>query len=343
MMMKQKLFGRSGLRVSELCLGTMTFGTEWPMGADRETSQRVFETFAEAGGTFLDTANRYTEGTSEKWLGEFVSADRDHFVIATKFSLHDRPGDVQFSGNHRKNIFRSVEQSLERLNTEYIDLLWLHAWDYTTPVEEVMRALDDLVASGVVHYIGISDTPAWIVSQANTLAEFRGWSRFAGLQVEMSLIQRTVERDLLPMARAFGMAITPWGVLGGGALSGKYLRGESGRVPENSIRRNPRSQEIAEAVVAVAAETGASPTQVAIAWARGHSDQVIPIIGARTAEQLADSLGAAQLTLSAEQRARLDSVSAIDLGFPHDFLAGDAVKGAFGNSLELIANRSVPR
>ncbi len=341
--LKQKLFGRSGLRVSELCLGTMTFGTEWPVGADYDTSKGVFDAFAEAGGTFLDTANRYTEGTSEKWLGEFIAADRDHFVVATKFSLCDRPGDVQFAGNHRKNIFRSVEGSLSRLNTDYIDLLWLHAWDYTTPVDEVMRALDDLVSSGTVHYVGISDTPAWIVAQANTVAELRGWTRFVGLQVEMSLIQRTVERDLLPMANTFGLGITPWGVLGGGALSGKYLRGETGRVPESSIRRNSRSQQIAQATVEVAEAAGCTPSQAAIAWARAHSPQVIPIIGARRADQLRDSLGAAAVTLAPEHLAKLNEASAIELGFPHDFLSGDAVKGAFGNSLELITNRHIPR
>jgi aryl-alcohol dehydrogenase-like predicted oxidoreductase len=186
--MRYKLFGKSGLRVSELCLGTMTFGTEWGWGADYATSKAVFDAYAQAGGNFLDTANRYTEGTSEQWLGEFVSADRDHFVIASKYTLFDRMNDPNFSGNHRKNMMRSVETSLKRLGTSHLDILWVHAWDSATPVDEVLRGLDDLVSSGKVHYIGISDTPAWVVSQANTLAELRGWTRFVGLQLEYSLL-----------------------------------------------------------------------------------------------------------------------------------------------------------
>lgn len=337
--MKQLLFGRSGLRVSELCLGTMTFGTEWPMGADYESSKGVFDRFADAGGTFIDTANRYTDGTSERWLGEFIASDRDHFVVGTKFSLFDRPRDVNYAGNHRKNILRSLDRSLERLGLEYIDLLWLHAWDFTTPVDEVMRTLEDLVASGTVLYLGISDTPAWIVSQANTLAELRGWRQFVGLQIEYSLLQRAAERDLLPMASAFGLAVTPWGVLGGGALTGKYLRGEQGRVPESSLRRNERSSGITKELVAVADELGCTPTQLAIAWARSRSPQIIPIIGARTAAQLDDSLGTLDVAPSSEQLTRLNGCSAIELGFPLDFLSSEAVHGAFGNSLELIADR----
>jgi len=198
--MKYKLFGKSGLRVSEICLGTMTFGEEWGTGANYEESKKIFEYYAGLGGNFLDTANRYTNGTSEKWLGEFIAQDRDKFVVATKYSLFDREDDVNASGNHRKNMMRSVEHSLKRLNTEYIDLLWLHIWDNTTPIEEVMRGLEDLVRMGKVHYIGISDTPAWIVAKANTLADLRGWTNFVGLQIEYSLIQRTPERDLIPMA-----------------------------------------------------------------------------------------------------------------------------------------------
>lgn len=337
--MRQVLFGRSGLRVSELCLGTMTFGTEWPMGADFDASKRVFERFAEAGGTFIDTANRYTDGTSERWVGQLTSSDRDHFVIATKFSLHDRVHDVNFAGNHRKNIRRSVEASLDRLGVGYIDLLWLHAWDFTTPVDEVMRTLDDLVRAGLVHYIGISDTPAWICAQANTLAELRGWERFVGLQIEYSLLQRAPERELLPMATAFGMGVTPWGVLGGGTLTGKYLRGEKGRVPEASARRSERANAITECVVSVASDLGCAPTQVAIAWAAAKSPAIVPIIGARTAEQLSDSLAALDVKLPRDAMERLDRVSAIELGFPHDFLRSEAVYAAFGNSLELITNR----
>ena len=199
--MNYRLFGKSGLRVSELCLGTMTFGTEWPLGADYDTSKSVFDAYANAGGNFLDTANRYHEGTSEKWTGEFIKSDRDHFVLATKYTLHDRRLDPNFSGNHRKNMMRSVEASLKRLDTDVIDLFWVHAWDATTPEDEILRGLDDLVRQGKVHYIGISDTPAWVVSRMNTMAELRNWTQFVGLQIEYSLIQRTPERDLLPMAK----------------------------------------------------------------------------------------------------------------------------------------------
>ncbi len=248
-MMKYKLLGKSGLRVSEICLGTMSFGKEWGWGCDYETSKNIFESFAKEGGNFIDTANRYTDGTSEKLVGEFIKSDRDHFVLATKYTLKDRTGDISFSGNSRKNMFRSVKESLARLGTDYIDLLWLHVWDFTTPVEEVMRGLDDLIRFGLVHYIGISDTPAWIVSQANTLADFRGWSKFIGLQIEYSLIERTAERDLIPMANALGIAITPWATLGGGVLSGKYLTNEPGRISADHARRSEKNMNIAKEVV----------------------------------------------------------------------------------------------
>jgi aryl-alcohol dehydrogenase-like predicted oxidoreductase len=334
--MRYRLLGHSGLRVSEICLGTMTFGTEWPLGGDHEQSKAVFDAYANAGGNFLDTANRYTEGTSEKWVGEYIVADRDHFVVATKYTLHDRPNDPNFAGNHRKNMMRSVEASLKRLNIDCIDLFWVHLWDSTTPVEEVMRGLEDLTRMGKIHYIGISDTPAWIVSRANMLAELRGWNRFAALQLEYSLIQRTPERDLFPMAKALDLAITPWAVLAGGALSGKYLRGEPGRVPENSIRRNERSARIAEVAASVAAEMSVTPVQVAVRWTMQRGQLVIPIVGARRAEQIEDSLGATKIELSPAHMQRLDEATAIEPGFPHDFLKSDAVKGATGNSLALI-------
>lgn len=329
--MKYKLFGHSGLRVSELSLGTMTFGTEWGWGADYATSQKIFETYANAGGNFIDTANRYTEGTSEKYIADFISADRDHFVVASKYTLKDRSGEINMSGNHRKNMMRSVEESLKRLKTPYMDLLWVHVWDGTTMVEEVMRGLEDLVTRGVVHYIGISDTPAWVVSRANTMAELRGWNRFAGLQVEYSLIQRTPERDLLPMAKALDLAVTPWAPLAGGALTGKYLQGEKGRVPEQSVRLNERSQRIAEEVVKQAQVLGCSPGQLAIKWTMQRDQPVIPIVGARTDLQMQDSLGALSVEIPAEVMQALDEVSAIELGFPHDFLKQEGVQDvAFG-------------
>jgi aryl-alcohol dehydrogenase-like predicted oxidoreductase len=326
--MKYRLLGRSGLRVSELCLGTMSFGTEWGWGADRAESQKIFDAYANAGGNFLDTANRYTEGTSERWLGEFVKSNRHHFVVATKYTLRDDPGDPNLAGNHRKNMMRSVEESLRRLDTDFIDLFWVHAWDAMTPTDEVLRGLDDLVRQGKVQYIGISDTPAWVVSSANTMAELRGWTAFAALQIEYSLLQRTPERDLLPMAQAYGLTVTPWGALAGGAFSGKYLRGESGRVPDHSIRRSDRANALAEKVVEVAQQLDVEPVQVALNWTRQRQAglSVIPIVGASKATQIESSLGAVHFTLPEEHLRALDAASAIELGFPHDFLASDNVR-----------------
>lgn len=334
--MRYKLFGKSGLRVSELALGTMTFGTEWGWGADFNTSKNIFEAYANAGGNFIDAANRYTEGTAEKYVGEFIAADRDHFVVATKYTLFDRMGDPNFSGNHRKNMMRSVEASLQRLNTGFIDLLWLHAWDFTTPAEEVMRGLDDLVRQGKVLYIGISDSPAWIAAQANTLATLRGWTAFVGLQAQYSLIQRTAERDLLPMAKYFDLAVTPWATLGGGVLTGKYLDQQAeGRLKGNESRLSETNLEIAKAVVEGAKALGVTPGQLAIRWTMQRNQVVIPLIGATKLHQMEDSLGAVNFTIPEELMQQLDQVSAIDLGFPHDFLASDGVRelisgGTFG-------------
>ena len=230
---------------------------------------------------------------------------------------------------------RSVEASLKRLDTEQIDLLWVHAWDGTTPVEEMMRGLNDLVTSGKINYIGISDTPAWIVAQANTIADWRGWNPFVALQVEYSLIQRTPERDLLPMAKALDLAVTPWAPLAGGALTGKYLRGEKGRVPANSTRINERSQKITKMVIEIAEEIGATASQVAINWCIQKNQVVVPIIGAKTLEQIDESLGCLKFKLSDEHIVRLNEVSKFEIGFPHDFLASDGVKevltgGTFG-------------
>jgi aryl-alcohol dehydrogenase-like predicted oxidoreductase len=326
--MKYKLLGKTGLRVSELSLGTMTFGEEWGYGADREESKKIFDAFAEAGGNFMDTANRYTEGTSERFLGEFMASNRDHFVLATKYSLIDRVGDgLSYSGNSRKNMMRTVEGCLKRLKTEYIDVFYLHAWDFLTPIEEVLRGVDDLVRSGKVHYAGISDTPAWIVAQANTIADLRGWTRFNALQVEYSLIQRTVEREMLPMARELDIAVTAWAALAGGALTGKYLvqNDDPKRLAENSARLNERSRAITQAAVDIAKELGCSPSHVAINWVRQKNQTVIPVIGARRLSQIQDCLECLQHPLPPEAIARLDAVSAIELGFPHDFLAGPTV------------------
>jgi len=339
--MRYRLLGRSGLRVSELCLGTMTFGTEWGWGADALESHRIFNAYCEAGGNFVDTANRYTEGTSEKLVGEFVRPDRDHFVVATKYTLFDRKGDPNFCGNHRKNLVRSLETSLKRLGLDGVDLLWLHAWDFTTPVEEVMRALDDVVRAGKAHYVGISDTPAWVVSQANTLAALRGFTPFVALQIQWSLVERTPERDLLPMARAFELAVTPWGALGSGVLSGKYNegKGEGGRAAQRGPIAEPRLR-IAEAVRVLASEIGRTPSQVALAWLRQQPGNVIPILGARRVDQIRDNLGCLDLSLSEAQLLRLHEASRIELGFPHDFLALPPIRDlAFGGTYDSIDKR----
>lgn len=325
--MNYKLFGQSGLRVSELCLGTMGFGTEWKWGADKELSQKIFDTYANAGGNFIDTANRYTEGTSEKFVGDFIAKDRDHFVVATKYTLRDRSGDLNFAGNHRKNLMRSVKESLWRLNTDYIDVLWVHMWDTLTPTEEIMKGLEDLITRGMVHYIGISDTPAWVVSQANTMAQLRGWNQFVGLQIEYSLIQRTVEAELLPMAKAYGMTVTPWAPLAGGALTGKYLKGDKGRLPDTSIRLGERATNITKKVVEIADGLGVTASQVAINWTRQQKGQsVIPIVGATKETQVQDVLGCLKFELPPDAMKELNEVSKIDLPFPQKFLTEPGVQ-----------------
>ena len=335
--MKYKLLGKSGLRVSELCLGAMTFGEDWGWGASHDESRAVFDAFVEAGGNFIDTANIYTNGSSEKITGELIKADRDRFVLATKFTLPDNPaapsnaGNVNVSGNSRKNMMRSVEGSLKRLNTDYIDLLWLHAWDFMTPVEEVMRGLDDLVRAGKVNYVGISDAPAWIVSQANTLADLRGLSAFVALQIEYSLIERTPERDLIPMARAFGLTVTPWSPLGQGILTGKYnnsTKEEGARLSDGSSDRlTERNLMIAQAAVDVAKEVGHTPSQVALAWLLAQGQDIIPIIGSRRAAQVKDNLACLDVTLGEAHLQKLSEASKIELGFPHGFLASPMVRG----------------
>ncbi len=349
--MKYRLFGNSGLRVSELCLGTMTFGTEWGWGADREESQKLLEVFAQAGGQFLDTANCYTEGTSERFLGDFLAADRAHFVVGTKYSLSMRRNDPNACGNHRKNMIAALEGSLKRLKTDYVDVFWVHAWDFLTPVEEVMRGLDDLVRTGKVLYVGISDTPAWIVSQANTLAQLRGWSPFVGLQIQYSLMERTPERDLLPMARAFGLAVTAWRALGAGLLTGKYnetAKGVAGtnprRITDSDARLTDRNLGLADAVRRFAQEIGRTPAQVALNWLRQNPGTNIPILGARTVAQLRDNLACLDFELNVEQLAFLDTATRIDLGFPHDFLGSDRFqKILFGDTLSLVErHRCVP-
>jgi aryl-alcohol dehydrogenase-like predicted oxidoreductase len=322
--MRYKLLGRSGLRVSELSLGTMTFGEEWGWGSNRDESRKIFDAYVEQDGNFIDTADGYTNGTSEKMVGEFVAGQREKFVIATKFSFNTRRGDPNGGGNHRKNIVQALEGSLKRLGTDYLDLYWMHAWDQMTPVEEVMRALDDVVKQGKVLYLGVSDAPAWWVSRANTIAELRGWLPFVSLQIEYSLIERTPERDLLPMADAFGMNIAAWSPLAGGLLTGKYSKqakesGDRRMDKAPFVEMSDRNLNIGDTVVEVAKKVGRSPAQVAIAWLRQRKN-IIPILGARTLPQFKDNMACLDLTLDAKMLEQLEAVSKVDLGFPTTFL-----------------------
>jgi aryl-alcohol dehydrogenase-like predicted oxidoreductase len=324
-----RLLGRSGLRVSPLSLGTMTFGMPgW--GTDMDEAQTMLGLFCDAGGNFVDTANFYAQGESERMLGELLRERRQRMVIATKYSLAMGAGDPNASGNQRKNMVQAVEDSLQRLRTDYIDLLYLHLWDNRTPAEEVLRAFDDLVRSGKVLYAGISDTPAWQVSRMQAIAELRGWTPFIALQVPYNLTERTVEREFMPMAQEMGIGVLPWSPLAGGVLSGKYSREDLGDKPAtDSARRDinlatgrltERSLAIAEVVNAVAVELRHSPAQVALAWTLCNAAVTSPIIGARNSAQLKDNLGALAIVFSDEHRARLDSASRVDTCFPHDMI-----------------------
>jgi aryl-alcohol dehydrogenase-like predicted oxidoreductase len=330
--MNYRLLGKSGLRVSEFALGTMTFGDDWGWGSVKDEAQKVYNTFRESGGNFIDTANIYTNGTSESFLGEFMKGHRASMVLATKYTNAAPGTDPNAGGNHRKNMMQAVEASLKRLKTDYIDLYWVHIWDRITPVEEVMRGLDDLVRQGKVLYVGISDAPAWWIAQANTLASLRGWSPFVGLQIEYSLVERTVERELIPMAKALSLGVTAWSPLAGGVLTGKYHGGgsaETGRLSSDMMKQfmpdEQRTARIIKAVKTVADQTGRSMAQVALAWLRSRPVPVIPIIGARKLSQLQDNLASIDLSLSTEQLKMLDEASRIELGFPHEFYAKEMV------------------
>jgi aryl-alcohol dehydrogenase-like predicted oxidoreductase len=331
--MRYRLLGNSGLRVSEAALGTMTFGDDWGWGAAKDESRKVYDAFREAGGNFIDTANIYTNGTSESFLGDFMKDHRQSVVLATKYTNAAPGTDPNAAGNHRKSMVQAVEASLKRLNTDYIDLYWVHIWDQITPVEEVMRGLDDLVRQGKVLCVGISDAPAWWIAQANTLAHLRGWSPFIGLQIEYSLIERTVERELIPMGKALNLGLTAWSPLSGGVLTGKYHghgSSEPGRMSTDMMKEfmpeQQRTDRIVAAVKTVSDETGRSMAQVALAWLRYGPMPVIPIIGARKLSQLQDNLASFALTLSANQLKTLDEASRIELGFPYDMYAKEMAR-----------------
>lgn len=334
-----RLLGRSGLRVSPLALGTMTFGNDWGWGATEEEAQTIFDMYVDRGGNFVDTSVNYTGGSSERFLGRFIKHKRDRVVVATKFTMAREEGNPNSGGNQRLNIIRSVETSLKQLDTDWIDLLYLHSWDFTTGVDEVMRALEDVVRSGKVAYLGISNTPAWLVSQMQTIADFRGWAPFVALQIEYSLAERTVEQELVPMARALGLGIVPWSPLAGGLLAGKYSRRDLEGAQEGAAVTGTRKDviaamggmteralNIADAVAQVATELGVSSSQVAIAWLLQQRAGTTPILGARTPEQLADNLGALDVELGDDQIARLNAVSAVDPVFPNRFITGPMVQ-----------------
>ncbi len=343
-----RLLGKSGVRVSPLCLGTMTFGDNWGWGADAQESRRQFDMYADKGGNFIDSADGYTDGTSETLVGEFVADDRDRWVVATKFGFNNNHGDPNAGGNHRKNMMQSLEGSLRRMKTDYIDLYWVHIWEFRTRPEEVMRALDDAVRQGKILYIGVSNAPAWKIAQCNTLAELRGWTAFSALQMEYSLIERTAERDLIPMCAELGLGVTPWSPLAQGILAGKYKKEDANAEPEMTEsgfpasrktlmvgqgRLNDRTLGIAEAVKDVAKEIGRTPAQVALNWAATQPGISSPILGARTSEQLADNIGSLDFTMDDAHRDALNTASAIELGQPHEFGHDPMIQGmADGNT-----------
>ncbi len=340
--MQYKLLGNSGLRVSELFLGTMTFGDDWGWGAPPDECRRMFEAYAEAGGNVVDTAVNYTNGASERIVGELVAPDRDRFVLSTKYSLSTDPRDPNASGNQRKNLTASLEASLRRLGTDHVDLYWVHIWDPRTPLEETMRALDDAVSAGKVLYVGFSDAPAWVVSRANTLAEWRGWAPVVAVQVPYSLLQRDIERDILPMAESLGLSLAAWSPLAGGVLSGKLSVGttsEPSRVAATSL--SERDHKVARDVSDLAKQLGASASQVAIAWTMAKKPNIHPILGARRLSQLEDNLGATKVRLGPQHLEALNETSAITLGFPNDFIRETEalVYGEVGAGVQLRQSR----
>ena len=319
--------GRSGLRVSPICLGAMTFGDDWGWGSSEKDSAAILTRYLALGGNFIDTANVYTKGHSEKILGDYFDQQggRDRVVIATKFFGSLYTGDPNGGGANRKSMFAACEQSLRRLKTDYIDLYWMHCWDKFTPIEETMSALDDLVSSGKVRYIGFSDTPAWKVAEAQLLARFRGWAPLAALQIEYSLLERTVEGELIPAALEFGLGVTPWSPLKSGVLSGKYTRKNAKTVEAKrgawvTSNLTEPTFKVLDVLFAAAKEAKTSPARVALAWVQAQPGVTSSIIGARTMEQLLDNVAALETKLTPKQLAALDEASKPALNFPFDFI-----------------------
>jgi len=320
--MNYKLLGKTGIKVSELCLGTMTFGTDWNFGADKEESRKIFDAFVNAGGNFFDTANIYTQGTSEKYLGEFVGSERENLVIASKYSLTEQ-NKVNQAGNSRKNMTQSIEGSLKRLNTDYIDLYYVHAWDFLVHPEELMRNLEYLLSSGKILSIGISDTPAWTTAKCNSIAELRGWSQFAAYQVEYCLTERTADREIIPLAEHDDMLFCGFGPLAAGLLSGKYNLDTDGpkRMTKGaSPRLNDKNLDISAKLIDISKEIGCTPSQVAIRWAMQMVKKSSPIFGARSLEQCNENLKVLDFNLTEEQMLQLEVISKISSNNPNDFL-----------------------
>jgi aryl-alcohol dehydrogenase-like predicted oxidoreductase len=321
MTMPYRLFGRSGLRVSKFFLGAMTFGEQGGVGAPPDECRRILDAYSDAGGNVIDTAVNYRGGASEEILGELLTGRRDRFVLSTKFTASRDLTDPNAAGSHRKNLRLSLETSLRRLKTDYIDIYWVHIHDRHTPLDETLRALDDAVRDGKVLYTGVSDSPAWLVAHGQTLAAWRGWTAFSGIQMPYSLLQRDIERDLLPMAEAFGMSIAAWSPLGGGVLSGKFTTGNfvaGTRLAADSISEHDLA--VARAVDTVADRIGTTSAALALTWTTCRSPTIHPIIGARTLTQLNDNLGAVGLELTDDVVAALDRAAPFSAGFPNDFI-----------------------
>ena len=331
--------GRSGLRVSPLCLGTMTFGEDWGWGSSVADSEAILERYLSLGGNFIDTANIYTKGHSEKIIGDWFAKHpgrRDRAVIATKFMATLYPNDPNAGGAGRKAITAALEQSLRRLRTDYVDLYWMHVYDRWTPIEETMQTLDDLVRAGKVRYVGFSDTPAWKVAEAQTLARLRGWAPLIALQIEYSLLQRTVEGELTPAALDLGLGVTPWGPLASGALSGKFTRANHGQIEASrgewtTGRLTESAYDLIDTLHAIAKRHDSTPARVALAWLQAQPAVTSTILGVRTLKQLDDNVGALDLALSAEDLAALSAMTKPTLNFPFDFVLG-ASHFAYGDT-----------
>ncbi len=331
--MKFITFGLSNLCVSELCLGTMTFGEEMGIGTAEDECKAIFESFLRAGGNFIDTANIYNRGTSERMLGRFIQPERDHLVVASKYSFSTRSDDPNAGGNHRKNLVQSLDASLRRLATHYLDLYWVHGWDRETSLPELLRALDDQVRAGKVLHLGISNAPAWVVAAANVLARERGWTPFTAVQMHYNLVERSIERDFFDLALAQDMAIAPWSPLAGGLLTGKFDRDapDAARVgarlasgPLSARTRQERNLVVAEALSAMARSMGIRPSQLALAWLCQRSAAVVvPIIGARNRAQLDENLGCTDISLTSEQLQQLEALSAPVPEYPQSLLSSD--------------------